>query len=517
MSKIIDESLQKIAKGSTAVLLGTILSLVLGFLSRIILVRFTTQNEYGIYSLALTIVTICTMISALGLQDGTTRYIAYFRGKNETKNVQDIIISSIITSLVASILVTGLVFTIADYIATEIFNSPDISYILRIMSVSIPFSVLINIIVSVFRGFDRVTTRVYFNNILQPSIYLFILGAAVYFNCSFAEVVVAYLVAILITFLVIFVYFFKEMPLLFSWKQIHINHNTKILLQKSIPLLGVNILLLTMAWTDTLMLGYFKTTEIVASYNAVYPIAALVSTGINSIGYLYVPIISNLYSKNQIEELGRINENATKWNFVVTLPIFSIIFLFPEFVLNMLYGSRYIEASNVLQVLALGFIINSFFGFNYYTLISAGKSRLLMNCSLISSILNVILNLILIIPFGMFGAAIASAVSYTLIEVYMTLKLYQTLRIHPFTKTYLKFTIVSILLLGIFYIFKTLFVQNFWTITGFYSIYLLTYAISVPLTNSLDEEDIKILVQLERRFGVDFLSSRLQKYHKEFR
>src|SRR5674476_521521 len=142
MSKIIDESLQKIAKGSTVVLLGTIISLVLGFLSRIILVRFTTQNEYGIYSLALTIVTICTTISALGLQDGTTRYIAYFRGKNKTKNIQDVIFSSIISSLLASILVTVFVFTVAEYIATEIFNSSEISYILRIIVISIPFTVL---------------------------------------------------------------------------------------------------------------------------------------------------------------------------------------------------------------------------------------------------------------------------------------------------------------------------------------------------------------------------------------
>ena len=66
-----------------------------------------------------------------------------------------------------------------------------------------------------------------------------------------------------------------------------------------------------MSWTDTLMLGFFKTVEMVASYNAVYPIAALLSTGINSMGFLYVPIISQLYGKNQIREIRKINENST--------------------------------------------------------------------------------------------------------------------------------------------------------------------------------------------------------------
>ena len=57
----------------------------LGFIGRIILVRFTTQTEYGIYSLALVIISIFVTISTLGLQEGSTRYIAYFRGKNEER------------------------------------------------------------------------------------------------------------------------------------------------------------------------------------------------------------------------------------------------------------------------------------------------------------------------------------------------------------------------------------------------------------------------------------------------
>lgn len=504
MSEIVSKSLQKIAKGSTVVFIGTIVSLLLGFLARIIMVRFSTQSEYGVYSLALTIVSICTTVSALGLEEGATRYIAYLRGKNEKKGIQDTIFSSIILGLIVSTSVAGLIFLASDYLATKIFDEPDISFILQIMAISIPFTVLINIIVSIFRGFDKASIRVYLNNILRPSLYLFLLGAMVLFNRSFVEMVSVYVISLLIAFLVLIVYFIRNAPIELIWKQVHINHNTEKLFRFSIPLLTISLLFTVMSWTDTLMLGYFKTAETVAAYNAAYPLANLLSTGISSIGFIYMPVISHLYSNNQITDLGIINESSTKWCFIFTLPIFFILFVFPEFILNIFYGSQYVRASSVLQILALGFIVNSLFGLNYYTLMATGKSRLLMNCSLISAVANIVLNLILIPPLGMFGAAIASATSFTLIEVYMTLKLYQFLTIHPFTKIYLQFIILTILLVSIFYTFRNLFVQTLWTITAFYALFLVTYVTSILCTKTLDKEDTKILIQIERKIAANF-------------
>ncbi|NOR77869.1 MAG: oligosaccharide flippase family protein [Methanophagales archaeon] len=95
MSEVVNQSLQKnffckqkpllknayaIAKGTGIIFIGTIIGMLLGFVSRIIIVRYTTQTEYGIFSLALVLLNIFAMISTLGLQSGVTRQIAYFRG-----------------------------------------------------------------------------------------------------------------------------------------------------------------------------------------------------------------------------------------------------------------------------------------------------------------------------------------------------------------------------------------------------------------------------------------------------
>ena len=51
MSEIVNQSLQKIAKGTGIIFIGTMIGMLLGFIGRVILVRYITQTEYGIYCL----------------------------------------------------------------------------------------------------------------------------------------------------------------------------------------------------------------------------------------------------------------------------------------------------------------------------------------------------------------------------------------------------------------------------------------------------------------------------------
>ena len=52
---------------------------------------------------------------------------------------------------------------------------------------------------------------------------------------------------------------------------------TKELVFFSLPLLGSAIMITIVMYVDTLMLGYFKTTEIVGLYNAAHPLARFIS------------------------------------------------------------------------------------------------------------------------------------------------------------------------------------------------------------------------------------------------
>ena len=503
MSEIVNQSLQKIAKGTGIIFIGTIIGMLLGFVSRIILVRFTTQTEYGIYSLALVIISIFVMISTLGLSEGSTRYIAYFRGKNEEGKVKGVISSSIKIAIIASISLAVISFFVSDFISSSIFHTPALSTPLKIFSIAIPFTVLINVFISIFRGFDRVDARVYFQNILSPVLYLLFLIAVVLFSLSFLGVVYAYVMSIAVTCVVFVIYMVKKSPLSMKRKEMVDNSMTKELLIFSVPLLAVSMLMMVMSWTDTLMLGYFKTPDVVGLYNAALPLANLILVVLTSMNFIYVPIISQLYSKNLIEEMKRNFAVLTKWIFSLTLPLFFILFLFPDVVLDLLFGSRYIGATFALQILAIGFFCNASLGFPYSTLLVIGKSKFLMCVFLISAIINIVLNIALIPPMGIVGASIASALSLIVARILNTIKLYKTSTIHLFTKNYLKIAGLFIMFLFVFYILRNLVIMSFWMFIALFSLFLVSYVLSVLFTKSFDDEDIMILLTIEKRLGLD--------------
>lgn len=523
MSEIVNQSLQKIAKGTGIIFIGTIIGMLFGFVSRIILVRYITQSEYGIFSLALVLTGIFATISTLGLQQGSTRYIAYFRGKKEEGKVRGVISSSIKIALIASIIFSLILFLLADFISTNIFHSSELSIPLKIFSVAIPFTVLIGIFASLFRGFDKVEPKVYFQNILMSVIYISLLAGAVLLGLSFLGVLYAYLASLAITCIAFAIYAIKKLPLAFSVKKeadadttTAINPIGKELLFFSIPLLVSSILGTFMHQLDTLMLGYFKTSDIVGLYNGALPLAStILPLPLYAVGFIYIPIVSKLYSQKSFEEMKQIYVVLTKWIFSATLPLFLILFLFPEIVLNFLFGSDYVQAGVALQLLSLGFIIHAFLGSNGNTLIVMGKTRFIMAASLVCVILNLILNLMLIPPFGIMGAAIATASSLGMSNILLSTELYRSSGIHPFTKNYLKPIIASSILISLIYgLSKIFFTITFWHLPILFVIFIFAYGLSLLLTKSFDKEDIQMLLIIEKRTGID--AAPIKKLLKRF-
>lgn len=510
MSEIINQSLQKIAKGTGIIFIGTIIGMLLGFVSRVIIVRYITQSEYGIYSLALVLTSIFVTISRLGLSEGSTRYIAYFRGKKEEGKVKSVISSSIKIALITSIVLSLILYLSSDVISTSIFHSSELSTPLKIFSAAIPFTVLIGILISLFRGFDIVEPNVYFQNILRSVIFILFLIGGILLGLSFLGVLYAYLASIAITCIAFAIYAFKKLPLpTFSLKKeagaaIAINPMGKELLLFSIPLLAVAMLDMVISWTDTLMLGYFKTPAVVGLYNGALSLAHLIPMALTSMVFIYTPIISQLYPKNLLDEIKRSYAVLTKWVFSVTLPVFLIFIFFPDIVLSFLFGSQYIGAATTLQFLALGFFVHTFLGPNGATLVAMGKTKILMWASTASAVLNVVLNVSLIPLVGITGAAVATASSLALANMILSTKLYFLSGVHPLTKNYLKPIITSItLILAICFLAKTFFIITIWHLLSLFLLFVIIYGLSLLLTKSFDQEDISMLLTIEKTVGID--------------
>jgi O-antigen/teichoic acid export membrane protein len=132
-----------------------------------------------------------------------------------------------------------------------------------------------------------------------------------------------------------------------------------------------------------------------------------------------------------------------------------------------------------------------------------GESRFIMWSVLVPAIVNVPLNIVLIPPLGIVGAATASAVSLTLSYIMASLKLYKLCRAQPLSKNLIKPIVASIVLAVLFRFLLGGLTPTWWMLTLLFVLYYAVYGIAIVLTRSFDPEDIALLLEIEKRSGIN--------------
>ena len=69
----LNESLRKIAKGASIILIGTFIGRVFGYLSRMVIARFLGASDYGLIALGFALMSIAATLALVGMKSGIIR------------------------------------------------------------------------------------------------------------------------------------------------------------------------------------------------------------------------------------------------------------------------------------------------------------------------------------------------------------------------------------------------------------------------------------------------------------
>ncbi len=512
MANVVDEALAKIGKSTVIILVGTAFGMTFALLSRILIARYFGQTHYGIYSLGITAVSILTSISMLGLNKGLPRQMSKYK-KTAEEEIDKIVNNSIYIVTFSSVIFSALLFFLAEPIAINLFREPGLTETFKIFSIAIPFSVLLRTIISIFRGAEITKARVYFRKIMRNIFFISGIGILIILELSFNALLWVYVSSIILAFLLSAIYLRYQLS--FKFKSFSLDKSiNKELLTFSIPLLGSTVLFVIMNWTDTWMLGIFKSSSLVGLYQSAYPLARVIPLGLTASAFLFLPVLTRFYSADLHDETKRTYQITTKWIFTGAFFIFFLFFVFPKPILRFFFGTRYVDASNVLRILSLGFLGRAFFGLNSVALMSIGKTKTVMKGDIFGVSSNVFLNLILIPSIGIFGAAVASTTSLFIRNIYNSKKLYQMSGIHPFSKKYQKYVGISISILMIMYIFSFLINTTIWSLLPLSSLFFIAYFGSILISKSIETEDIELISRLIKKIGIK--NSSVKSFLKKF-
>ncbi|HIE13807.1 TPA: hypothetical protein EYP70_00890, partial [Candidatus Bathyarchaeota archaeon] len=152
---------------------------------------------------------------------------------------------------------------------------------------------------------------------------------------------------------------------------------------------------------------------------------------------IFLPMISDLYNKQQLQELERLLKTVSRWMLATSLPFGLIICIFSPLIMN-LFGTEFGAGWPVLLVLTFSQILFLSVGPEGEVLQMSGKQDLVLINTLVMVFVNIGLNIWLIPIWGKLGAAIATALSLSGIAIVQLIQVVRILNIHPLSIHYIK-------------------------------------------------------------------------------
>lgn len=184
---------------------------------------------------------------------------------------------------------------------------------------------------------------------------------------------------------------------------------------------------------DTTMLASFQGLEVVGVYTVMLFIANAIFIPYNSILKAVTPIVSIFMKEKKEVELEKIYKKTSKISFLVTFLLSFVVFLNIELFYEIV-PKDYSNGTVMLLILLICRIVDSIGGLCGYVLVLSKKIIWDFWLSLFVLLIAFILNLNLIPIYGGKGAAIATLISYILVNIIRIVLVYQLKGIHPYGK-----------------------------------------------------------------------------------
>lgn len=185
--------------------------------------------------------------------------------------------------------------------------------------------------------------------------------------------------------------------------------------------LGAGLADIIYSRTDILLLGKLSDDIQVAGYAACRTLTVLLVNLNVAAKIVLLPLISRMWSQNQRKEIVRRVMSAILIINLIQVPVIILFTGFPKDVLNFLYKGKYNGTWDVLLVLGLLALVRPFGSMFSTMAIGMGKPSFALHSLLVSTFINVLLNIILIPSYGAFGAAIATVVAVILGSALVTI------------------------------------------------------------------------------------------------
>ena len=403
---ITDTHLSELIKGSLSSFILKILGMLFGYLGMLFITNRYGAEEFGIYTVGITLLSIVVLIPKFGMDQSLVRIVGELFTNNEVNKLYNALKKAIIFTVFLSTIMSLIVIINSDAIALLI-GKPELSKTINIVGYAIFPVALMAVLSAAIQGMRRTVVYTLTSSVLMP--FLFFV-ALIFFSFMTTKIntlelyVGTTFVAILFALVMLRVVLPNRL-----YKNTIDAYPFSNIIKISSPMLLTSSFVLIMSWTDILMLSYYATVAEVGIYSAALKVAAITSISLMAINAIAAPKFVQFYANNDMKGLATIAQQSTKLIFFTSLPILILIFVLTEWLMG-LFGDEFIVGVVVLLFMGVAQFVNAFSGSVGYIMQMTDNQKTLRNVILLAAVLNIVLNYFLIPKYGINGAAFASMV-----------------------------------------------------------------------------------------------------------
>lgn len=400
------EHFNSILKHTSIYSIGEILARGLGFFLLPFYTRYIIPAEYGIMAL----VDLTGYFVAAALSFGITTAMSRYYSESQDSEKKTLVVSTamLLALLIGSITVAALQL-FASIICRSILGSNEYTYLFRLLFASIGFSMCYDVFLSYLRVEEKSALFVS----VETSRTLIMLFLNIYFIAFLQKGILGiFLSTTITTGLFAFggiLYIFRNTGYQYSFKY------SKSLLLFGLPLIPSSIFELVLHFSDKFYLKQFGSLTDVGIYSVAYKFGMILAILVG------VPFrlmwSAKLFSVLKAAEGPRVQSRLLTYMLFILLFLGLCLSIMSKEIVYLFTNKEYYLASKIIPFITFGYV---FFCLNWIFkggfLINNRTGLVSISC-FAGAVVNLFLNYLLIRPYGIYGAAISTIISYFMFDV----------------------------------------------------------------------------------------------------
>jgi O-antigen/teichoic acid export membrane protein len=402
-------------RGSGLLLIGRLLSVGVNLVTQIIIVRYLSTTDYGAFAYALSLVTLVGGLLGLGFDRAISRFLPMYDEQHDHARFLGtfVLVFGVIIGLGGAVVLV--VVGLRGALVGQLVDDPEAVRIVVLMIALAPIEALDGVLTNFFAVFRSASTIFVRKYLLAPGLRLAVVGLLILTDSGIDFLAAGYVLAGALGILLygtLVPGMLRQARILEHLRGGRISIPFRDIVSYTVPLLTIDLVLLSMSSLDALLVGNMHGTAEVAALRVVESTARLNSLVFTTFSILFVPAAARFFARDDRTSMRDLYWRTAAWMAVLSFPVFALTFSLAEPVTVTLFGERYASSGTILALLSLGRYIDSAFGANGPTIRIFGGIREIVIVNLITAAGHLVLALLFIPPFGALGAAMAILVTY---------------------------------------------------------------------------------------------------------